>query len=284
MRARPEYGTDSVGRLGQAWPPRFLTLLLPLLLCVGCIPIPMGAATATPLTRTASEGPVSFAYSAALAEGVSAERVPSVTLEQAGGMGYAVVPDHSAFVFVGSYAEGQSLYRQTINLSTTPQILIFEIQRFEALSPLAAERIAELKALLRERPAEPLDEIPLLPAPNGQQMFRVKVAYLDFLGGAGVRFVTQYAQEARHVNNQEIFYTFQGVTSDGRYYVAASFPVMCEILPAGNANKQDGSDAPQFRDETNQATMIPRLEVLPDDDYAPDLAVLDALIRSIKIE
>jgi hypothetical protein len=226
---------------------------------------------------------MSFAYSASLAGSVLAQRQPGVTVEQAGGMTQALMPEHLMFVFLESYAEGQQLYRQTMNLTTTPQILLFDAGAFEALSPMAAERIAQLKALLRERPDQPLDEIPALPVANGAQMFHVKVAYLEFAGGSGVRFVTQYAQEARHVNNQEVFYSFQGLSSDGRYYVAATFPVMSEILPAANASKPDGSDAPRFLEESNQVAIIPQLEALPDAKWTPDLALLDAVIRSIKI-
>jgi hypothetical protein len=234
--------------------------------------------------RIVAHGSIQFGYPASLAREVVAEDAEGVFAEQDGGMGYLLMPDHIAFTFEGSYADGQQLYRQTVNLNTVPQILIFETGAFGTLSPLAAERIAELGDLLRERPDAIVSEIPILPIPNGAQMLRAQVEYLEFSQGSGVRFVTQYAQETRHVNNQEVFYTFQGLSDDGRYYVSAFFPVTSSVLPAANCAKPDCNDAPQRPEDTDVTGASLALDASPPADFAPDLAVLDAVIRSIRID
>lgn len=43
--------------------------------------------------------------------------------------------------------------------------------------------------------------------------------------GGGIRYLTQFGQAAGLITNPELFYTFQGLTDDGAYYVAAVFPV-----------------------------------------------------------
>jgi hypothetical protein len=35
-----------------------------------------------------------------------------------------------------------------------------------------------------------------------------------------MRFITMYGQSVNTVSNQELFYTFQGMTNDQRYYVS----------------------------------------------------------------
>jgi hypothetical protein len=258
------------------------TLIAVAMVCTACRPTQAKQKVAP--DRIVAHGPIQFGYPASLAREVIAEDAEGVSAEQDGGMGYLLMPDHIAFTFEGSYADGQQLYRQTMNLNTAPQILVFETGAFRTLSPLAAERIAELGELLHERPDDVASEIPVLPIPNGAQMLRAQVEYLEFSQGSGVRFVTQYAQETRHVNNQEVFYTFQGLSDDGRYYVAAYFPITSSVLPASNCAKPDCSDAPQRPEDTDVIGAALALDACSPADFAPDLFVLDAVIRSIKID
>lgn len=47
-----------------------------------------------------------------------------------------------------------------------------------------------------------------------------------------MRYLTQNAQAVMPINNKNLFYTFQGLTSDGKYYVAAVMPLNYPGLPA----------------------------------------------------
>jgi hypothetical protein len=84
------------------------------------------------------------------------------------------------------------------------------------------------------------------------------------------------------INNGSMFYTFQGITGDGRTYVAAIFPVTHPSLP------QDGKmpvDAEAFT--ANFDAYIAELEEQLDgqdgDSFGPDLSLFDDLIQSLVV-
>jgi hypothetical protein len=122
-----------------------------------------------------------------------------------------------------------------------------------------------------------------LPPSNAVQNFRAHVEMLTFAGGSGVRYLTQLSQGPVPLSNQELFYTFQGLTADGAAYVAAYFPVTLPDLP----------DSPQMSDEAFGKLMedwsgylaqtLALLDGQPASAYTPDLAALDALISSLSV-
>ena len=59
----------------------------------------------------------------------------------------------------------------------------------------------------------------MLPILNAAQVFHAQTKYLDFNDGSGVGFVTYYAQDVSPVTRDQIFYSFQGLTDNGKYYV-----------------------------------------------------------------
>ena len=101
--------------------------------------------------------------------------------------------------------------------------------------------------------------------------------YVDFQNGSGVRFVTQYAQARVTLNNYEMFYTYQGLTSDGAYYVAAILPVSHPTL-AAEAESIDEVEFGTYLDET-----VARLDAQAGASFTPDLGLLDALFRSLEV-
>ena len=74
--------------------------------------------------------------------------------------------------------------------------------------------------------------MPLLPINNAGQVLHARVHYLDFDNGSGMGYLTQITMGPSRINNQELFYTFQGLTADRAYYVVAFFPVSLASLPA----------------------------------------------------
>jgi hypothetical protein len=90
------------------------------------------------------------------------------------------------------------------------------------------------------------DAIPFLPLLNAAQDLQAQVTYLDFDGGSGVRFITHYGQEPRPYVNDELLYTFQGLSADGRYYVSVTFPINAAILPASFSDSPVTDDFEAF--------------------------------------
>jgi hypothetical protein len=168
---------------------------------------------------------------------------------------------------------------------TDPVILVYPVQDFSKLSDTAAQEIDKLRNLLATRPATaPADGMPFLPIWNAAQMMSTKIDYLDFANGSGVRYLTQYGQAAAPINNTYLFYTFQGLTADGKYAVSAILPVANPILPP-DPSIIPGNDYEKFNNEfaTYLADIENKLAAQPDDSFQPHLGLLDDMIKTIKI-
>jgi hypothetical protein len=107
---------------------------------------------------------------------------------------------------------------------------------------------------------------------------------LKFKDGEGVRFVTFYAQNPAPVTNDGLFYTFQGLSADEKYYVTIFWHIRTDKLPdtLKDANIQD-QDAfiKQYEQYLKDTEAL--LHGLASNDFTPDLALLDDLAQSIQV-
>ena len=171
-------------------------------------------------------------------------------------------------------------------------ITIYPIAEFVAMNQMIATEVADMQALLAAQPAAP-DGIPLLPNLYAAQVFSSNEKYLTFQNGQGIRFLTEYAQYYAPVNNHDLFYTFQGITSDGKYWVSAFLPVNAAYLQAAYDSVNvpaDGIPAPAMDDpnysnamELYYVSMLEKLNTTPDASFTPGLDCLDQYIQSLQI-
>ena len=91
----------------------------------------------------------------------------------------------------------------------------------KTLDPAVAQEILTLKTMLSTKPATLDQAVPVFPPYNAEQVLQPQIKYLKFKDGEGVRFVTFYAQNIAPVTNDGLFYTFQGLSTDGKKYVTA---------------------------------------------------------------
>lgn len=162
-----------------------------------------------------------------------------------------------------------------------PQIFVYPLADLASANEAAGKTVSDLQALLQTRQAG--DQLPFLPLLNMKQVMHPQMQYLDFKNGQGVRFLTQFNQAATPINNIEMIYTFQGLTSDGQYYIAAVLPVTHPELPA--TQQVDAQQAAEFNDFPAYLTKtITWLDQQPASSFSPDLAKLDALIQSIEVK
>lgn len=133
---------------------------------------------------------------------------------------------------------------------------------------------------------EPLYEndqaMPFLPWLNASQTFCAQPQLIDFNSGKGVRYLTFYAQGPTPALESQVFYTFQGLTGDGKYYISASFPVNSGIFPSEPPAGQVNPDPNAFLDEMKG--QLAQLNSLEPSRFSPSLSVLDELVSSIRIE
>ena len=101
---------------------------------------------------------------------------------------------------------------------------------------------------------------------------------------SGYRFVGRWAQSPNPVTNQNLRYVYQGFTNDGEYLVAMFWPVRTDQL-ADDASGVPEDDMSAFNNDPIAAieTQKEALNELSASDWEPDLATLDAMIRSLKI-
>ena len=217
---------------------------------------------------------ISFSYDESIARHVNVETMPAVPEGEAPPWG--VVPEHFQFSFI-DYILADT-FREA-------RILVYPVVEFEAINPLVVNDIAALATLLETKPPAPAENLPFLPMWNAGALIQTNIEYLNFQNGSGVRYLSQHGQSHWPINNHDLFYTFQGLSSDGRYYVAA-------ILPVSNPALQDtGDEIPggdyrafgdTFLDYADDIKIL--LMGQPNSSFLPDLSILDALFQSIRVE
>ncbi len=213
---------------------------------------------------------LAFHLDPALASGYNCETVP----ESPEGM--EVDPQYTKLTLQGYVLSGKFF---------DPHISVFPIQRYSELLPdFVPGRVSDLQALVNGGTTG--DTLPLLPSFNAAQVFHAQYRVFPFVSGGGIRYLTEYAQYVAPVNNTDLFYTYQGLTSDGKYWVSAILPINNPILPANADNPPGGVSWEEFANNYQPyiTDMINQLNSQTSDNYAPTLAALDALVASITIQ
>lgn len=237
------------------------------------LPPPTITPTSEPTPNVNANG-VSFSFTPGIAQNVTVEIIPAASPEQPSGFPGEVYPQHIKFNFNGYPLSG------TFH---SPFILVYPAVEYANMDPSAATVINNLKQLLAEKPTSP-ESIPFLPLWNAAQMFRSNVSYITFKNGSGVRFLAMYGQAFYPVNNNSLFYSFQGLTNDGAYYIAAVLPVSHPSLPATGDEIPNGDfDAFVANIETYWAETTASLEAQPLNSFTPDISLLDAMFESFTV-
>lgn len=217
---------------------------------------------------------ISFSFDPGIANRVEPSKVPAMQNQE--GPPGGNYPEHFLFTFPGYIL--QERFHQ-------PGIYIYPVAAYQALDQIASERVSALKTILASKPADSTDALPFMPIWPAAQMIHARLTYFDFQNGTGFRFLTQYGQAATPINNLEIFYTYQGITYDGAYYVAAVLPVGHPSLPA-NGSTVPNDDWATFSEnyELHTAQTKQMLDAQPDNSFVPSLVLLDEIFRSLRVK
>jgi hypothetical protein len=216
-----------------------------------------------------------------LAKAVHGEMRPALPLPPEPEPGFGAEPANVRFRFDDDKLED-------FVTSAGRQVVIYPAPPFRELFVKAGQGkgnpVDLLRALLKKGTATVKGEIPILPPADAAQVFKARVKLLPFHGGKGLAFVTAYAQDTVPVANDALFYTFQGLTGDGRYWVAVYYPLTASALPKTVRDSPEAKDFKAF-DAHFQTYLKKTVHALEDPKtvYTPDLGKLDALVRSIEI-
>ena len=162
-----------------------------------------------------------------------------------------------------------------------PQIFVYPAADLAAANEYMGQAADEMESLLQTQQFG--ESLPFLPLINAKQVMHPQTRNLDFKNGKGLRFLTMYSQGLVPVNNQELIYTFQGLTGDGKYYIAAILPVTHPQLPDDpTVNEQLTGVGSEYKNYISKTASL--LDQASAGSFTPDLSKLDALIRSLDVK
>jgi hypothetical protein len=265
-----------------------LALFLAILACsVPSIPSPTNTPAVTePPTSPPTEPPettnltcheLALLLDPALASSYDCQKVPASNEE------FSVYPEHTLLTLHGYPLAGKFF---------EAKIAVYPLESYRLLQPdFVNERVASLQTFTTGAVTPTFSgsfgpSLPFLPVFNAAQVFFAQYQVLPFANGNGIRFLTEYAQYYAPVNNNDLFYTYQGLTSDGQYWISAILPINHPTLPADAVNPPNGMTWEEFSNnyEPYIADMINQLNSQPPDSFIPTLTALDALVSSIVIQ
>lgn len=194
-------------------------------------------------------------------------------------------PAHIEFKFP-HYFDGQLGKLLNPSSGEPPRLAIYPTAGFAAVR--WDGELKRLKALLKKRSGgnrvlAAAKELPYLPVPEAAQMLHADAVYLSFRNGTGVRYITHYAQDVSPYTADCLFYTYQGLSADGKTYVSATFPLYTSLFPREIPAKFDYKRF-EKQEAAYRAAGIRKLNAADlRKDFTPSIALLDRLVTSIEI-
>jgi hypothetical protein len=175
-------------------------------------------------------------------------------------------PMHVRIIFDGQKIESDNDFNK-------PHLLVYPLPQYEAMFPTTKKaafnkRINVLKKVIATKSDIGVDELPILPESDGHEFLRQQEKYLSFNKGTGVSFVSVYGNGDGPFSAGDFFYTFQGITTDGKHYVSFFWPVKATGMPANS----------------NEANTKKYLQKLDRTKFSPSLSALDQVVSSITIK
>jgi hypothetical protein len=220
---------------------------------------------------------VSFVIPMGMASSTNTDTMTAV--ETNSGAPWEIAPTHLRFTLTGY---------QLQNKFHEPRIWVYPANEYAQANSGASEQMERLKRALAGSPLLK-ETLPIVPFFNAGPLIAAHIKIITFQSGSGVRELTQYAQYEAPINNRELFYHFQGLTSDNKYYVIAILPISAPILAEDEkpeaAVPTEGVPIPTDigPNNTYYVSVTEKLNTLTPDSYTPSLTLLDALIQSILV-
>ena len=152
------------------------------------------------------------------------------------------------------------------------------------MDPRVQDTLDSLKAILvAEGQAIPTDgKVPFFPMFPANQVFHAQAKILHHQNGSGLRYLSMYSQAYLSVDNYSLFYTYQGLSSDGKTYVIAILPIKASTL-----KDKEGipADTQAFIDNYAKylTDVSAGLNTLTPEQFTPNLDEIDHLMESIRL-
>jgi hypothetical protein len=242
------------------------------------------------LKKVKSAG-VSFIYSTNDFPAVEIKKEQKLTAQDIGdGVDEGFAPEHFCFYLkdkrpLPALEQGPRYFIPAHSFICAIPLKDSSVKDFGGAYPSLNSAAMNLQKILRERPdkLEHRRDVPDIPSINASPSIVSRFQYLDFRSGSGILFLTQYSNEMEPnpVNNEELTLDFQGLTKDGRYYIAARLAITHPSLPKGI---DFTDDIERDRQGSYLRKGEKELEGFPEESFQPSLKSLKALLSSIYVE
>lgn len=253
---------------------RFIVLLL-----VALFALPVLAQDSA--SHTISFDGFGFTYDSSVGTNVSITSIPGdpPDVEQMGG---PEVP-HTVFAL---YSD-----KSVPEFSAPGEIRVYRSADL-ADNEIRAEQLEQLQTLLNDRPdltpymtadVTGANTLPSMPVFGAAQILRAQAKYIDTPSVSGIAFIAAYGQDVFPFTGNSFLYVFQGLSSDGAYYIAAQFQLNTTLFPAEVPADLD-IEAFSANYEQYLAETVDTLNNANPDDFTPSLTTLDALINSFTFD
>lgn len=189
------------------------------------------------------------------------------------------LPDEYDFILQG-YAIPDAFHK--------PVIHIYDVEKISNVNPVYAETVQYLKQYLQDKPIQARSSdgstlgkyAPFLPFWPAAQIFVSNFNYQDFQNGKGVSYLTTFHQALYPLDNYNLFYTYQGITDDGKYYISAVLPIRNPLLP-DQAPQPDDSFFDGYRLYLEE--VVRNLNAQPAETFTPNRALLDGMMGTFEV-
>lgn len=245
---------------------------------------------ATELKEVKNAG-VSLFYSTNDFAEVEIEKEQKQTAQDVGdGVPVGIAPEHFCFNLkdkrpLPALEQGARYFYPAYSFICAIPLKDSSVKDFSHAYPDLNSAALNLQKILRERPGRFKNRkvLPDIPYNNASPSILSRFQYLDFRSGAGILFLTQYSQEMEPnpVNNEELTLNFQGITKDGKYYIAARLAITHPSFPRGIDFTDDIERDKEYRYLRKAEKELGRLS---EESFQPSLKSLKALLSSIRIE
>jgi hypothetical protein len=236
-------------------------------------------------TSSVSFDGVGFSFDHTLGRSVNITQVPAIPLADTQ-VGEAP-PAHVVFSLYGRRAESARIPR----IWDAPgSVRVYDVAALDGY-PLASQQLTRLQQLLSERPdpatletitPNATTEMPYLPIEEAAQAIAARIEYIDTPELSGVAYVTGFRQDTFPFTRDDFFYTFQGLSADGRSYVAVDWVLRADMFPRRISQadaRRVGSNARRWERYINQS--VSTLDAAEPTAFTPSITALDDLVRSI---
>jgi hypothetical protein len=256
-----------------------LTLLCALILL-------SGQALAQDAPSTVSFNGVSFSFDPTLGSSVNITSVPAQSSAQAT-VGVAA-PAHTVFAIYGTRQETA----KTPKTGNGPVVRVYRVSDLSGFAEYS-NALTSLQNLMSQRPdlttymapttnANNLS-LPYLPAAQAGQPLRARAQYVSTSEVQGVSYLTGFRQDVSAFASKDFWYTFQGLSADGQWYVSVVTPVKASMFPKKvKAKDNNFKNADDYTTYLTDA--ISKLNTGDDSAFTPPLTAIDALVQSISFE